>query len=186
MVQSSHRSSRYHTLRNWGALLPAFLMIAEDIDRSFTMRVPLPADGAARAALVAPLATSPRWAADVAAAPSFHPDVNAPDPLVDTDESSAVRAGACTPESPKEPLRGRIDRAVVKAARGELRLLWTLPNGTGRTQTINGRTYLFCLEPHYHEPGQGVYPEGWHKGVTVYFAAADQPAAREDLAHSSI
>jgi len=72
----------------------------------------------------------------------------------------------CNSASPKEPLRGRLDRAVVLAANEQL----TLPMGAGSLLTVAGRPYLFCLEPHYHPPGGGMTPEGWHKGVTVYRA----------------
>lgn len=72
----------------------------------------------------------------------------------------------CSAANPKEPLRGRIDRALVLAANEQL----TLPMGSGSLLTVAGQPYLFCLEPHYHPPGGGITPEGWHKGVTVYHA----------------
>jgi len=72
----------------------------------------------------------------------------------------------CSSANPKEPLRGRLDRAVVLAANEQL----TLPMGAGSLLTVAGQPYLFCLEPHYHPPGGGITPEGWHKGVTVYRA----------------
>lgn len=71
---------------------------------------------------------------------------------------------ACRVSVPKEPLRGRLDRAVLLAANEQL----NLPMGAGRLLTVRGRPYLFCLEPHYHPPGYAAGPEGWHKGVTVY------------------
>lgn len=71
---------------------------------------------------------------------------------------------ACRASVPKEPLRGRLDRAVLLAANEQL----NLPMGAGRQLTVRGRSYLFCLEPHYHPPGYAAGPEGWHKGVTVY------------------
>jgi hypothetical protein len=72
---------------------------------------------------------------------------------------------ACRASEPKEPLRGRVDRAVLLAANEQL----NLPMGAGRRLEVRGRPYLFCLEPHYHPPGYGgTGPEGWHKGVTVY------------------
>ena len=80
---------------------------------------------------------------------------------------------ACDASVPKEPLRGRVDHAVLLAAREQL----NLPMGAGRQLTVRGKAYLFCLEPHYHPPGYGgLGPEGWHKGVTVYYGA--QPEER--------
>lgn len=74
----------------------------------------------------------------------------------------------CSGASNKEPVRGRIDRAVLLAANEQL----NMPMGSGSVLTVAGRPYLFCLEPHYHPPGGGITPEGWHKGVTVYHAQA--------------
>jgi hypothetical protein len=42
------------------------------------------------------------------------------------------------------------------------------PMMSERIRTIDGKRYSFCVEPHYHAPGSGLTPEGWHKGVTVY------------------
>jgi len=75
---------------------------------------------------------------------------------------------ACRTSVAKEPVRGRIDRAVLKAANEQL----NLPMGVGRMLVVRGRPYLFCLEPHYHPPGYTAGPEGWHKGVTVYHSSA--------------
>lgn len=81
---------------------------------------------------------------------------------------SALELGQreCAAANAKEPLRGRLDRAVVLAANEQL----TLPMGAASVLNVAGQAYLFCLEPHYHPPGGGVMPEGWHKGVTVYHA----------------
>jgi len=76
----------------------------------------------------------------------------------------------CSPAAAKEPVRGRLDRAVVLAANEQL----TLPMGAASVLTVAGHPYLFCLEPHYHPPGGGITPEGWHKGVTVYHAQASK------------
>lgn len=54
--------------------------------------------------------------------------------------------------------------AIVRAARTYL----DLPMGTARTESIDGRRYVFVLERHYHPPGFVGGPHGWHKGVTVY------------------
>ena len=48
--------------------------------------------------------------------------------------------------------------------------------GSGRYLAVKGHKYLFCLEPHYREPGTGNGPTGWHKGVTVYDAAVAEHA----------
>jgi hypothetical protein len=79
-------------------------------------------------------------------------------------QPTELEPNACQPSVPKEPLRGRLDRAVVLAANEQL----NLPMGSGRVLVVHGQSYLFCLEPHYHPPGYGLGPEGWHKGVTVY------------------
>ena len=43
-----------------------------------------------------------------------------------------------------------------------------LPMGTERFIGLDGRRYVFVLEPHYHPPGFVGAPTGWHKGVTIY------------------
>lgn len=73
---------------------------------------------------------------------------------------------ACVPPVQFKRLRGVIDRAVLKAAPNQL----DLPMGGARFVTLRGKRYLFCLELHFHEPGSGAGPDGWHKGVTVYDA----------------
>ena len=74
---------------------------------------------------------------------------------------------ACTEVNQHRKLRGKIGRSVIAVAQKQL----TLPMGVGRYLSVQGTRYLFCLEPHYHEPGSGRGPDGWHKGVTVYYAA---------------
>ena len=73
---------------------------------------------------------------------------------------------ACASIEQEKKLHGKIDRAVINLALSQL----TLPMGVGRYVSVNGQRYLFCLEPHYHAPGSGRTPYGWHKGVTVYYA----------------
>jgi hypothetical protein len=85
----------------------------------------------------------------------------------------------CSAANSKEPVRGRLDRAVVLAANEQL----NMPMGAGNLLTVAGRPYLFCLEPHYHPPGGGITPEGWHKGVTVYHA--QMPQEQQRSAHSN-
>lgn len=84
-----------------------------------------------------------------------------------------IEREACSVAVPKSPVRGRLTRAVVLAAAEQL----NLPMGLGRTLLVRGRTYLFCLEPHFHAPGSGAGPEGWHKGVTVYHGALSEGRA---------
>jgi hypothetical protein len=74
----------------------------------------------------------------------------------------------CSGANQRQKVQGRIDRALVLAANEQL----TMPMGSGSILTVAGQPYLFCLEPHYHPPGGGITPEGWHKGVTVYHAQA--------------
>lgn len=78
-----------------------------------------------------------------------------------------LERSACSDYDKRRQLRGRIAPRVVQAASEQL----NLPMGTGRFLSVLGRPYLFCLEPHYREPGTGGGPEGWHKGVTVYDAS---------------
>ncbi|HVJ20945.1 MAG TPA: hypothetical protein VM686_36295 [Polyangiaceae bacterium] len=72
----------------------------------------------------------------------------------------------CADLDKRRQLRGRLDPAVVEAARWFL----NLPMGAGRFLSLNGKRYAFCLERHYHPPGYTRGPQGWHKGVTVYDA----------------
>ncbi len=78
----------------------------------------------------------------------------------------AEERSACLAPVQYERLRGKLDRAVVKAAQQHL----NMPMGSGRFVTVRRKAYLFCLEPHYHERGSGLGPNGWHKGVSVYLA----------------
>lgn len=42
------------------------------------------------------------------------------------------------------------------------------PIGHQEFKTINGRKFLFIVEPHYHEPNGPTKPWGWHHGCTVF------------------
>lgn len=70
----------------------------------------------------------------------------------------------CPVPGKRQNLQGKIDPAVIRTAATQLEL----PMGKGRRLSINGRSYLFCIEAHYREPGSGPGPQGWHNGVTVY------------------
>jgi hypothetical protein len=78
--------------------------------------------------------------------------------------SRALEQRGCAAVEHRRPLR-KIDVMVARAAR----TLLDLPMGAGRLMSVNGQQLLFCLELHYHEPGYERGPDGWHKGVTVYF-----------------
>jgi hypothetical protein len=43
----------------------------------------------------------------------------------------------------------------------------SLPYGTLRPFTSDGRTYATWVEQHYHEPGGAAKPWGYHHGVTL-------------------
>jgi len=88
-------------------------------------------------------------------------------PLVPRVSDAPLEQQACHERDKLRQLRGRIAPAVIRAASEQL----NLPMGTGRFVAVQGRRYLFCLEPHYREPGTGPGPSGWHKGVTVYEAS---------------
>lgn len=42
------------------------------------------------------------------------------------------------------------------------------PIGASEQRDIGGRSMLFIVEPHYHDPGGKTRPHGWHKGCTVF------------------
>jgi hypothetical protein len=106
-----------------------------------------------------PAGDSTRALADgAAAAAAPQPGLAAP--------KEAPEDGPCSTVKRRQQVRGKIDGAVLRAASEQL----DLPLGAGRSVSINGRSYLFCLEMHYREPGSGRGPQGWHKGVTVFEA----------------
>ena len=62
-------------------------------------------------------------------------------------------------------LTGAIPAEIVRLAT----TMVTLPMGAERIVEVDGKTYAFVLEPHYHAPGSTTTaPTGWHKGVTAY------------------
>jgi len=65
----------------------------------------------------------------------------------------------------KVPLKK--DRITVAIARMAASFL-DRPMLSETIRTVDGVKYSFCVEPHYHAPGSGKFPEGWHTGVTVY------------------
>jgi hypothetical protein len=80
---------------------------------------------------------------------------------------ASLEESACSDPDNHRLIQGRIESVVIRAAAEQL----NLPMGSGRFLAVNGKKYLFCLEPHYREPGTGSGPVGWHKGVTVYDAS---------------
>ena len=92
----------------------------------------------------------------------------------DAHDTRAARATLVTEAQPtnaddaprkRATLTGAIPAAVVSLATA----LVTLPMGAERLVEIDGKTYAFVLEPHYHAPGSTTTaPTGWHKGVTAY------------------
>jgi hypothetical protein len=58
----------------------------------------------------------------------------------------------------------QVTSAIVQLAK---RLL-DRPMGSETIRVVGGKRLSFLVEPHYHAPGSGHTPEGWHKGVTVY------------------
>jgi hypothetical protein len=101
------------------------------------------------------------------AAPAAAPQPTLPEETPLQALSRELEQRGCAAVEGRIPLHGRIDGAVLRAARDFL----TLPMGAGRVLAVNGTPFVFCLEPHYHEPGYERGPTGWHKGVTVYPAS---------------
>ena len=72
-------------------------------------------------------------------------------------------AAECAQVNRKNQLDGRASEAVMRAAEEVL----DLPMGSGRVKVVNGKPYLFCVEPHNNRPSKAG-PDGFHKGVTVF------------------
>jgi hypothetical protein len=71
--------------------------------------------------------------------------------------------------SSKEALDPK-NKAVLSTARSfiDKNVKANTPIGHQEFSTINGKKYLFIVEPHYHEPGGKTKPWGWHHGATVF------------------
>ena len=76
---------------------------------------------------------------------------------------------AADPGPPKKRKKVHLKKGelTLAVARHAARYL-SRPMGSEVVKEIDGRPYAFCVEEHYHAPGSGQTPEGWHKGVTVY------------------
>jgi hypothetical protein len=93
--------------------------------------------------------------------PNVMPPVSIDDLQAATEMQAASDAEDTTGERVKLKL---VTPEIVALAEG----LLTLPMGTERFMTLDGRRLAFVLEQHYHPPGFVGGPNGWHKGVTVY------------------
>jgi hypothetical protein len=116
-------------------------------------------------------AISAREQGEVASAAAELAHESAPPEVAPAPESALAAPPAegndlveCPVPGKRQNLQGKIDPAVIRTAATQLEL----PMGRGRRLSINGRSYLFCIEAHYREPGSGPGPQGWHNGVTVY------------------
>lgn len=58
---------------------------------------------------------------------------------------------------------------VLKAARVfiDTNVKLNKPIGYREQNSVDGRTVIFTIEPHYHEPNGPTKPWGWHKGCSV-------------------
>ena len=91
-------------------------------------------------------------------------DTNAP---ADDVGSSPTPGGESLREATakKHLPKSRITLDIALAAKSMLDRPWY----SETIETVEGEPYAFRIEPHFHEPGSGIVPEGWHKGVTVYY-----------------
>jgi hypothetical protein len=80
---------------------------------------------------------------------------------VDAARDPALREATARKHLPKS----RITLDIALAAKTMLDRPWYSEN----IETVDGEPYEFRIERHYHAPGSGFVPEGWHKGVTVYY-----------------
>lgn len=71
------------------------------------------------------------------------------------------------PASPNDGfirLKGRVPIEVAQKAKS----LLNMEMGKEHIESLNGITYKFVAEPHYHPPGFKGGPIGWHKGISVF------------------
>lgn len=61
-------------------------------------------------------------------------------------------------------LKGRVPVEVAQKAKS----LLNMEMGKEHIESLNGITYKFVAEPHYHPPGFKGGPIGWHKGISVF------------------
>jgi hypothetical protein len=112
------------------------------------------------------VATLAMWSSHVAdARPTFEVER-----VAEADALPSVELADATATQLDRPLRkvplpkARITREIALAARDFL----DHPMGSETLRDVDGCTYTFAVERHYHAPESGILPSGWHKGVTVY------------------
>jgi hypothetical protein len=79
-------------------------------------------------------------------------------------EEQAAAAAAVDEPAPERLRLKVVTPEIVRLAQS----LLDLPMGFEHYATVDGHTYVFVLELHYHPPGFVGGPNGYHKGVTVY------------------
>ncbi len=120
-----------------------------------------------RTLAIAPvIATLAMWSSRVAdAQPTFEVERVAEADLPPVVEHADATATLVDRPLRKVPLpKSRVTREIALAARDFL----DRPMGSETLRDIDGCTYTFAVERHYHAPESGILPSGWHKGVTVY------------------
>jgi hypothetical protein len=90
-------------------------------------------------------------------------------PQTSTASAPTAQAAELSPAERLRELQKRLLRGVIPADVLHVATeLLDLPMDAEVTREVNGKSYLFRLEPHYHPAGFKGGPTGWHKGVTVY------------------
>ena len=100
-------------------------------------------------------------ASTASAAPSPTAGTKSPDKVTKSNQASGAPPGYKT-------ISGQVPTGVVAKAKS----LLSLPMGSEVAFELDGKRYLARLEQHYHPPGYKGGPNGWHKGCSVYQAAA--------------
>jgi len=97
---------------------------------------------------------------------------NSPEPDKTDGEKSPQNSPAIPTQSIDgySRLKGRVPSEVTQRAKE----LLSKNMGDKIFETINGKDYMFALEPHYHPPGFKGGPIGWHKGVSVFIKGSQQ------------
>lgn len=85
---------------------------------------------------------------------------------IDADDAPLSIGASLTETTGKKPLpKSRVTVDIALVAKAMLDRPWA----SETIETVNGEAYGFRVEEHYHAPGSGFVPEGYHKGVTVYY-----------------
>jgi hypothetical protein len=85
-------------------------------------------------------------------------------PAIPAPQAQAAVMPSAPVEGRRTPIRAAIPADVIAFAK----TLVNLPMGSEQIEEIDGQSYVFVLERHYHPPGFVGAPVGWHKGVTAY------------------